>query len=428
MDFADTESSSDSDNFQMLDYNFAHVLQSLPPENHETEEATIPSENTFDLALPASHSYLGNNLKELRGRTLLDDGIHKGLPLLVKHSIILFPGQTLPMKSENIEVIRMLQNCIQKDHIFGVICLSNGKMVHVGTTAEVYEYFDEDLLVSSFRLKAKGRQRFKILRVIMKGNDMLFANVKILPEVTLNHPFLDSRLASLNLFRIQPTNEQESKQQDFVERVESVITPWPSWVYKQYDPVRLSSKIHHHLQFLKKRGSIIPKDPVELSFWVAQNVLVDDDERIDLLNFDCAIARLQREIKYLIEDRSLVCIHCNNFIAHQSNMFPMSKEGLQSTYCNGLGIIFETITVYHTKGLILSMDSSSTEYSWFPGYAWTSASCNNCTSHVGWKFTAVKNNLKPKSFWGLCRRALKNKTNKKADDTTDTDDALPDDN
>ncbi|XP_043674628.1 protein cereblon isoform X2 [Vespula pensylvanica] len=343
------------------------------------------------------------------------------LPLLVKHSIILFPGQTLPMKSESIEVIRMLQNCIQKDHIFGVICVNNGKMVHVGTTAEVYEYYDGDLMAGSFRLKAKGRQRFKILRVIMKGYDMFSANVKILPEVTLNHPFLDYRLASLDHLRVQPTNEQELKQQDFVEKVDSVITPWPSWVYKQYDPVRLSSKIRHHLQFLEKRGGNIPKDPIELSFWVAQNVLVDDDERIDLLNYDCAIARLQREIKFLIEDRSFVCIHCDNFIAHQSNMFPMSTEGLQSTYCNGYGVIFETITVYHAEGLKLNMDTSSTDYSWFPGYAWTTASCNNCYSHMGWKFTAVKNNLKPKAFWGLSRRALKNKTNKKADDTTETD-------
>lgn len=69
----------------------------------------------------------------------------------------------------------------------------------------------------------------------------------------MSHPFLDYRLASLDHLRIQPTNQQESKQQDFVERVESVITPWPSWVYKQYDPVRLSSKIRHHLQFLEKR-------------------------------------------------------------------------------------------------------------------------------------------------------------------------------
>lgn len=40
---------------------------------------------------------------------------------------------------------------------------------------------------------------------------------------------------------------------------------------------------------------------------------------------------------------------------------------------------------------------------------------------MGWKFTAVDNDLRPKAFWGLTRRALKNKTNKKADDTIETD-------
>ncbi|XP_047357739.1 protein cereblon-like [Vespa velutina] len=362
-----------------------------------------------------------NNLKELRGRTLLDDGIYKNLPLLIKNSIILFPGQTLPINSESIEITNVLQTCIRRDHIFGVICSNNGKTVRVGTTAEVYEYYDGDLIGRSFRLKAKGRQRFKIICIIMKGYDRVSANVYILPEVTLKHPLFDYRVTSLDYLRIRPITQKEWKQQDFVEKIDSTITPWPSWVYKQYDPLRLSLKIQHHLQFLEKRGCNIPKDPIELTFWVAQHVLIDDDEKIDLLNYDCAIARLQREIKFLIEDRSFVCKHCDNFMIHQSNMFPMSKDGLLNTYCNGYGIIFETITVYHAEGLRLNMDTYSKDYSWFPGYAWTTANCNICFSHVGWKYTAVKNNLEPKVFWSLTRRALKKRTNNKVDDTSDTD-------
>lgn len=42
-------------------------------------------------------------------------------------------------------------------------------------------------------------------------------------------------------------------------------------------------------------------------------------------------------------------------------------------------------------------------------YAWTVATCKNCGDHMGWKFTAVQNNLKPKAFWGLIRKSLKNK-------------------
>jgi len=42
-------------------------------------------------------------------------------------------------------------------------------------------------------------------------------------------------------------------------------------------------------------------------------------------------------------------------------------------------------------------------------YAWTIAICKGCRHHVGWKFTAVESNLRPKEFWGLTRRSLKNK-------------------
>ena len=39
-------------------------------------------------------------------------------------------------------------------------------------------------------------------------------------------------------------------------------------------------------------------------------------------------------------------------------------------------------------------------------YAWTIAQCRHCHHHMGWKFTAVKNGLKPEKFWGLTRSSL----------------------
>jgi len=60
----------------------------------------------------------------------------------------------------------------------------------------------------------------------------------------------------------------------------------------------------HLLQFFKNYnlgGGSVPKDPIDLSFWVAQNILMDHNERLMLLTYDCAISRLQREIKYLVE-------------------------------------------------------------------------------------------------------------------------------
>lgn len=42
----------------------------------------------------------------------------------------------------------------------------------------------------------------------------------------------------------------------------------------------------------------------------------------------------------------------------------------------------------------------------FGRYAWTVAYCDNCGSHLGWKFT-TKKKLEPKKFWGLTRAALR---------------------
>ncbi|XP_076242249.1 E3 ubiquitin ligase component cereblon [Calliopsis andreniformis] len=382
-------------------------------EEDQTEEniddTEVSNENIdlhFDLTLPATHSYLGQNLEELRGRTILDDGIYMNLPLLVKKSVMLFPGQTLPMTEFDPQTIEMLRTCIQNNRTLGVVCLRYGDIVPVGTTAEIYECMDASP-GDGFRLKAKGRQRFKILQVLTQDSDKISANVQVLPEITLGPPFWDERLVSLDHLRIHPSSEEDFKKQEKVENVDAIATPWPAWVYRQYDALRLSLKIRKHLHFIENRGSSIPEDPTELSFWVAQNLLLDDTERIALLNYDCAISRLQRVIKHLRNNTIFVCSDCDSFIGEQSDMFPMSKEGPQGTYCNRVGIIHDTVTLYRAYGLKLSSEPPSTEYTWFPGYAWVIAACKNCHAHMGWEFRAVQRNLKPKVFWGLARKSLK---------------------
>ncbi|XP_066582632.1 protein cereblon [Prorops nasuta] len=399
--------SNESFGMDVLDYSGVRQEQDVAIYSEiSSEEVPLPTENTFDLALPATHSYLGQNLEELRGRTVLDDGIYMNLPLLVKQPIVLFPGQTLPMTVYERQTIEMLKTCIQNDRTFGVICSGYDKMMQIGTTAEIYEYKETN---GELNLKAKGRQRFKILRLLTKGYGKIFADVRILPEVILKSPFQDERLTPLDPYRTQPFNEAEARSQEKIEQFDAAVTPWPAWLYRQYDPLRLSLRIRNYLKFIENRGSNIPKDPVELSYWAAQNLLLDNNERMIVLKYDCAISRLQREIKYLIEDRVFVCCNCDSFIGKQSDIFPMSKEGPQSAYCNSSGVIHETVTFYHAQGLILSNSPPSTECSWFPGYAWTIANCKHCGSHMGWKFTAVQGKLKPQSFWGLTRLNLKHK-------------------
>lgn len=46
----------------------------------------------------------------------------------------------------------------------------------------------------------------------------------------------------------------------------------------------------------------------------------------------------------------------------------------------------------------------STQYSWFPGYAWTIAVCSACGEHLGWRFTSSTKS--PAAFYGLVRSAI----------------------
>ena len=43
----------------------------------------------------------------------------------------------------------------------------------------------------------------------------------------------------------------------------------------------------------------IPTDPVELSFWVAMNLPIDDAQRLKVLQMDCAVPRLRMELGLL---------------------------------------------------------------------------------------------------------------------------------
>lgn len=98
---------------------------------------------------------------------------------------------------------------------------------------------------------------------------------------------------------------------------------------------------------------------------------------------------------------------CDHEIANFRDVFPMTKDGVQASYCNKNGFIHETVTVHSVdeESLVIE-EHASTKFSWFPGYSWRIAYCNHCSRHKGWKFTAVRKDLKPDSFYGLSRNSV----------------------
>lgn len=107
----------------------------------------------------------------------------------------------------------------------------------------------------------------------------------------------------------------------------------------------------------------------------------------------------------------------------------MAKGNVNANYCNPAGYIHETLTVHKTSVNAVNMvDRASTDFSWFPGYAWQIAVCKKCNTHIGWKFIAVIKNLKPKTFFGLsCKSLVVLPENKSREDgNVNSDDSISD--
>jgi len=96
---------------------------------------------------------------------------------------------------------------------------------------------------------------------------------------------------------------------------------------------------------------------------------------------------------------------CGKQLGDQQHIFSMSKEGPQGAFVNPGGHVHETLTLHKAKNLRLIGDPS-TQYSWFPGYAWTIVECSGCWAHIGWKFTATSSRLVPEKFYGFSRKSI----------------------
>lgn len=71
------------------------------------------------------------------------------------------------------------------------------------------------------------------------------------------------------------------------------------------------------------------------------------------------------------------------------------------------GFIHETHTITHAlPDVIVVSGRLSTEFSWFPGYAWRFVHCAQCSNHLGWKYYSDKPNVVPKTFIGLSGKSI----------------------
>uniref|UniRef100_UPI00358E20E6 protein cereblon n=1 Tax=Myxine glutinosa TaxID=7769 RepID=UPI00358E20E6 len=369
---------------------------------------------SFDSTLPASHAYLGTDLEEFSGRTMLDEGSIQSLPVLCDTLLLLVPGQTLPLHLFRPREVTMIRGLVAKDRTFGVLAEGpswaagdNGQATPAfGTTAEIVQCSVESVHgIETAKLKAIGRQRFTVLDLRMQVDGNKIAKVQILPEQLQLSCLSSVHLASLRGFSCTSAKPHSLYRRKFCC---ACITCWPSWLYALYDADTLMDKITRHLRQWdqKLQDSFLPNNPIDFSYWVASCLPIDDGLRLQLLRVASAVKRLRCELDILEKCTSLCCKNCRCEITTQSDIFSLSRSGPMAAYVNPHGYVHEALTVHKTTNVNLA-GRPSTQYSWFPGYAWTIAQCRHCGHHVGWKFSATYKELTPPKFWGLTRSALR---------------------
>uniref|UniRef100_A0A6M2DIZ9 Protein cereblon n=1 Tax=Xenopsylla cheopis TaxID=163159 RepID=A0A6M2DIZ9_XENCH len=374
--------------------------------DHDTDDPTDMNIEivNYDRDLPGEHTYLGTDMLPVSGCLVLEQNAIYELPLLAHHSLI-FPNQVLPMMPHIMHASRLSKE-IEGSHVFGLVCPdeSGKNMFEYGIICEIFEK-ESDHDADIVRVKARGRQRFKVLGPMKELRDYLSIvtqNVMILPEYVLKDPLSCAHLSSLDKYRLHVSSQNRNLAM-IAKRRDSYLTSWPMFVFNQYDLNDIVDKIRNHFRQLNIDS--FPSDPIALSFWVAHNLQLGASVRLLLFKLDSALHRLQIELKYLEKCGTLCCKVCRTEIAKTSDLFAMSNDGIQSHYCNPEGWIHETFTVRRANEIRLQ-GQKSTRTSWFPGYAWTIAMCKICNHHVGWLFTATELNLRPSEFWGLCRTSI----------------------
>uniref|UniRef100_A0A6Q2WRS3 Protein cereblon n=1 Tax=Esox lucius TaxID=8010 RepID=A0A6Q2WRS3_ESOLU len=421
---ADERGGGDND----INENMGNQLQLLPEEDEdEMETEDRDSEDTekpninFDPSLPTSHAYLGSDMEEFHGRTVHDDDSCQTIPVLPFTAVMLIPGQTLPLQLFRPQEVSMMRSIIQRDRTFAVLAHSDSDetQAEFGTTAEIYAYREEqEYGIETVKVKAVGRQRFKVQEIRTQADGIRQAKVQILPERILPDPLTAVQLTPLSRLHMHPSSRPPAQSclqaQRWWARYRqrkfhcANMTSWPTWVYALYDSETLMNRVKRQLHEWDEnlKDDSLPTNAIDFSYRVAACLPIDDALRLQLLKIGSAIQRLRCELDIMDRCTSLCCKQCQDMeITTKNEIFSLSLYGPMAAYVNPHGYVHETLTVYKASNLNL-VGRPSTLHSWFPGYAWTIAQCRTCGSHMGWKFTATKKDLSPPRFWGLTRSAM----------------------
>jgi hypothetical protein len=151
-------------------------------------------------------------------------------------------------------------------------------------------------------------------------------------------------------------------------------------------------------------------DPSAFANWVAANMPLSVNGRLDLLEMVSTVQQLKYILKKIEAKRKetiLRCKNCGSAISQMQHVFSVGgSDGTTGAYVNEYGVVHQTMTLRKVDGNVVCTGRPETRDSWFPGYSWQIAHCSICSAHLGWKFRMVsksddKDPDRSRSFWGF---------------------------
>ena len=100
----------------------------------------------------------------------------------------------------------------------------------------------------------------------------------------------------------------------------------------------------------------------------------------------------------------ICCGGCGGALAAVEQICRVMGRPPRKTYENPHGLLCPVLTLTGAENLEPG-DYSSTDDTWFEGYAWTPVSCAGCGLFLGWRFDAV-GGASPPAFYGLLEELL----------------------
>ncbi|TPP58022.1 Cereblon [Fasciola gigantica] len=212
-------------------------------------------------------------------------------------------------------------------------------------------------------------------------------------------------------YRIQqPCHPRLLARRDMLAAAAQCFASLPFWVYRQYDLNYLVTAIQAELFSWNDTWHVDrfrPELAVPFSYWLVQNLPMPGQLKAYILGIDHVVQRLRALLDVIRRSAACVCGLCDANITSNRYIICLAQEGSFQTYVNAAGVLHDMVTVSQiTQSSVTLVGSPSEEYSWFPGYAWTIANCAGCSRHLGWLFTAVKEDLRPRRFWGIRRDSI----------------------